>query len=176
MSKERGKEFLETRSSIEDWSIPARFSDWLSPIEDLSVLKTAFICIKMDKKEELIHLFEKYRGYILELPENWDGYGAPSFNNEILKRVSNLLEKVFQSLWNEMIEISLPLIQPVPDGSVDINWETDKFELLVNIPSEDNKLVNIYGEKIGFPLEEIENRSNYELAILVITHWLKRII
>ena len=112
----------------------------------------------------------------MNLSDNWDGYGAQPFNEETLRRAYNLLENILDHFWNNMIDISIPLIQPVPDGSVDINWETDEFELLINTPQDTKKQVNLYGERINFPEEEIEMHIPYDLVELVIIQWLTKIL
>ena len=169
------KRRLQEKFSSEDWIIPTKSLNWASPQIDLSQVRSAFIHSKLIREEELNNSFEEYRNYIINLPDNWDGYGAQSFNETTLNRACFLSKNILEKLWNDMIEIPIPLIQPVPDGSIDINWETDKFELLINIPEEQNELVNLYGEKLGYPQEELEVRSNYDLIANVIIAWLKKI-
>ena len=74
-----------------------------------------------------------------------------------------------------MVDVPFPLISPVPDGSVDINWETDKFELLINVPAKDNLLVNLYGERMSHPEDEVEVRINYDMAAQYVIPWLIKV-
>ena len=168
------KRFQENNPS-EEWIVTTGPLDWASPKIDLTQVRRTSIHTKLKRGVELNSSFEKYRSYIMNLPDNWDGNDAPSFNEKTLERVFSLLKNILDKLWNEMIKISIPLIQPVSDGSIDINWETDKFELLINIPEEQNELINLYGEKLGYPQEELEVRSNYDLIANVIIAWLKKI-
>lgn len=161
---------------VEDWIKPTKPIDWASIPTTLSEVRTMYTYTKLERKEELDNTFEKYKNYILNLSYNWDGYGAQPFNEETLRRAYNLSENILDHFWNDIIDISIPLIQPVPDGSIDINWETDEFELLINISPESNKQVNLYGEKINSPEEEIEMHIPYDLVESVIIQWLIKIL
>ena len=142
---------------------------------NLDEIRNLFISINPDKEKKLGLLLDARVKQILSLQENWDEEGAEKFSKDTLERVCSLLKAVFQDLWNEMIDIPFPLIQPVPDGSIDINWETENFELLVNIPSTPDELVNFYGEKIDHPENEIEVRINYNLITQSIIPWLIKV-
>jgi hypothetical protein len=170
------KEEFQENNPSEEWIVPTKPLDWASPKIELTQVRRTFIHAKLTRGVELNSSFEKYRSYIMNLPDNWDGNGAPSFTENTFERASFLLKNILNKLWNNMDEIPIPLIQPVPDGSIDINWETDKFELLINISPETNKQVNVYGEKIDSPEDEIEMYIPYDLAELGVIQWLKKIL
>ncbi|HEC37387.1 hypothetical protein LCGC14_0594750 [marine sediment metagenome] len=157
-----------------NWIEPKKSFNWVSVTPALRNLKTSHTFGKLDKRGELNTTLEKYKNYILNLSSNWDGYGAQPINEETLKRAYSLIENILQYFRDKMIEISIPLVQPVPDGSIDINWENDSFELLINISSETDKQVNLYGEKINSPEEEIEMHIPYDLVESMIIKWLKK--
>jgi hypothetical protein len=46
----------------------------------------------------------------------------------------------------------VPLIGPGPDGSVDLHWKQEKWELLVNIPSGVNQQAAFYGDDYGIQI------------------------
>lgn len=138
--------------------------------------KNLFLSVKADKERRLEQLLNKRKEHILNLKENWDDDGAEMFTIATFQRVSGLLKRFYQDLWNNMVDAPFPLISPVPDGSIDINWETDKFELLINIPSMENNLVNIYGENPGHPEDEIEVRINFDMVAQYIIPWLNKVI
>lgn len=142
---------------------------------NLQEIKNLFISVKATKERKLEKLLDKRVNHILNLPENWDINGAEKFKKETLERVSNLLKKILQELWDQMVDIPLPLISPVPDGSVDVNWETDKFELLINVPAKGNMLVNLYGERMSHPEDEVEVRINYDMATQYVIPWLIKV-
>lgn len=81
---------------------------------------------------------ESAKQKILNLPNNWDEEGAKRYKEETLDRVVEFIRKLSYLLWKETQKlIHVPNISPVPDGSIDIHWKNDNYDLLVNIP-EDN--------------------------------------
>jgi hypothetical protein len=46
----------------------------------------------------------------------------------------------------------VPLIGPGPDGSVDLHWKQEKWELLVNIPAGINQQATFYGDDYGIQM------------------------
>lgn len=81
---------------------------------------------------------ESAKQKILNLPNNWDEEGAKRYKEETLDRVVDFIRKLSYLLWKETQKlIHVPNISPVPDGSIDIHWKNDNYDLLVNIP-EDN--------------------------------------
>lgn len=50
---------------------------------------------------------------------------------------------------NEDCIIDAPRIDPGPNGSIDLNWESDDFELLVNIRADPNEPAGFYGDDKG---------------------------
>jgi len=45
--------------------------------------------------------------------------------------------------------IDAPHIHPGPDGSIDIHWKNDNYELLLNVPVEEGSLAGFYGDNIS---------------------------
>lgn len=142
---------------------------------NLQKIKDLITSIKIDKEQALENLINERFNGILKLRKNWDDNDAETFQKETTIRVRKLLENIFQTLWDNLIDAPFPLIQPVPDGSIDINWETDIFELLINIPSNPSELINFYGEKINHPEDEIEVRINYDLVSQYVIPWLTKV-
>ncbi len=142
---------------------------------DLNEVRSLFISVKLDKEKQLDKMLDEREKQILSLRSNWDDNGAEPFTEDTLKRVRMILKEIFRGLWKEMMDIPLPLVQQVPDGSIDINWETEVFELLINIPSSLNELVNFYGEKLDHPEDEIEVRINFNLATKYLIPWLIKV-
>jgi len=142
---------------------------------DLNEVRSLFLSIKLDKQKQLDKMLDEREKEILNLQYNWDDNGAEPFSEDTLKRVRTILKEIFHKLWKEMMDVPLPLIQQVPDESIDINWETEVFELLINIPSTLDELVNFYGEKPGHPEDEIEIRINYDLVTRYLIPWLIKV-
>ena len=139
---------------------------------DKKINDKTVISLKSKFKSEI----EKVHKGIARLKDNWDSKGSKGFDNEIWNKVSKLLREILFYLWENMIEVPIPAILPCSDGSIDINWETEKFELLVNIPPDNQELVNIYGEKPGHKEDEIEVRIKFDLVKPVIIEWLRIIM
>jgi len=130
-------------------------------------------------KDNIIKLDEKLREYsenIVGLPDNWDEEGSKAITIEAWNHTTTLLRKILYDLWYNGFDISIPLVLPNTDGSFDIDWETEEFQLLLTIPANIKELVHIYGEKSGQPEYELEVRINYELVQGVIVEWMKKIL
>jgi hypothetical protein len=70
-----------------------------------------------------------------------------TFNSLTFKRASNFLIKYSKTILNRFnTVIDKPNIYPGPDGSIDIFWKNSSYELLLNIPSEENFLATFYGD------------------------------
>lgn len=128
------------------------------------------------REDRLKTLIEESKEYILSLPDNWDGYGADIIDYDSLERAINLLQRLLKNLWKEMFEVPLPRIQPVPDGSIDLNWKTEKFELLINIPSINDNTVCAYGEHIGHPEDLLDHKGKIDGIDLILNTWLKKVL
>ena len=79
------------------------------------------------------------------------------------------------AIWENLHNLSIPSILPVPDSSIDIHWDTNIFELLINIPLKSNALIHYSGEPKGHPENEIEGRCIDELVELVLINWMRKI-
>lgn len=76
---------------------------------------------------------------LLRLKENWDDEGAKPIEPRAVERAHDFLRC---ATWG-----AIPAFCPVADGSVDLWWRTDKFELLVNLPAEGDG--SFYGDNLG---------------------------
>ena len=130
-------------------------------------------------KDNIIKLDEKLRKYsegIVGLPDNWDEEGSKAITIEAWNYTTSLLREILYDLWYNGFDISTPIVLHNTDGSFDIDWETEDFQLLLSIPTNIKELVHIYGEKSGQPEYELEVRINYELVQGVIVEWMKKIL
>ena len=73
--------------------------------------------------------------YILDLKENWDDEGAIGYDFDVWRKavlfISKLSTKIYKS-YGQVIKT--PKIYHGPKGSIDIYWENESFNLLINIP------------------------------------------
>lgn len=138
-------------------------------------LKKAQIVKFRNFKDNFDKMVEKYSQGVVGLKNNWDEEGSKGYDIELWDRTIKLLKNLLFNLWDNLLDVPIPSILPSPDGSFDLNWETDMFELLVNIPGDNHESVSIYGERIGHKEDEIEVRLRYELAMPVLMQWLRMI-
>lgn len=87
---------------------------------------------------------------ILDVPDDWDGEGTPAYSRATWERATSFVTHYAQRLWVEHgIRIPAPKILPGPDGSIDVHWEQESFELLVNVPAESTQRAEFYGDDYG---------------------------
>lgn len=98
------------------------------------------------------------------------------FDPKIWDRIENFLRTLLSRYLQEFGELPYPnIFLDSSDGSYDVHWNTEQFELLLCIPADLNSLVHISGEKYGSPQFEIEARINFEFITEWILDWLKKI-
>ena len=84
--------------------------------------------------------------YILQLADNWDDEGSPSYDAQTWNRAVKFVLKNAVSLWTkEYFKTDAPAIHNGPDGSIDIHWKSPVTELLVNIPADCQQPATYYG-------------------------------
>jgi hypothetical protein len=75
--------------------------------------------------------------YILDLRKGWDDGGSLMVTEQTWKRATGFLEKLTERLWSEKkLLMVMPSIMQGPNGSIDLHWETDEYELLINVPGD----------------------------------------
>jgi hypothetical protein len=85
---------------------------------------------------------------ILDLEDDWDGEGSIAYSEATWKRATDFVWKNAMALWDSCeCMVSAPRITPGPSGSIDLYWETDSHELLVNIPAAEDQPATYYGER-----------------------------
>lgn len=84
---------------------------------------------------------------ILKLKNNWDGEGSKRYSKETLKNALGFLVNYVNWIWDEKGTcIPSPRILPGPDGSIDLFWKRNNYDLLINIPESPNTTANFYGD------------------------------
>jgi len=63
-----------------------------------------------------------------------------------------------------------PRIGLGPDGSIDLHWKQSKWELLVNVPSDDSQVAVFYGDDYG--VAKIRGSFDPKTVNLGIVNWL----
>jgi hypothetical protein len=85
---------------------------------------------------------------MLSWGDDWDDEGSPHFEEATWKRATGFLERHARLLFKRGAVLPTPRILPGPNGSIDLHWETNGRELLINV-SPGNTLAGFYGEAAG---------------------------
>lgn len=91
---------------------------------------------------------------ILNLKTNWDGENSEGFSKETWIGVSNfLLNYSYKIYHNYGNLIDLPKIYPSSNGSIDLDWETDNYGMIINV-AKGGQLATYYADNIGKQMTE----------------------
>jgi hypothetical protein len=107
------------------------------------------IAANKEQQLSLDHILEAIRESrkILSLKDDWDTEGSPGYSEKIWKRATNFLLGHARKLMERYaVRIPAPSILPGPDGSIDLHWKTQDYELLVNIPANNSEQASFYGD------------------------------
>lgn len=98
------------------------------------------------KLVDLSFIIEKSK-YLLELKDNWDGEGAEGYDPQTwiraVKFICNYATRIYHA---DKKIIIFPVVYHGPSGSIDLLWETDKYNLLFNFPKAPDSPANFYGD------------------------------
>ncbi|MGH7900630.1 MAG: hypothetical protein ACRENZ_02725, partial [Thermodesulfobacteriota bacterium] len=96
--------------------------------------------------ESLYNSIEESK-YILELEENWDGEGSPTYKQSTWRRAIEFISNYAIWIFSETNRIiDAPKIYHGPNGSIDILWKKENYRLLINIPDDAEKPASFYGD------------------------------
>jgi hypothetical protein len=110
---------------------------------------------------------------ILDLEVDWDGESSVAYTQETFDRAVNFLTAHSAKL-HEMCKLHLPVpnIGPGPNGSIDLHWKNEDWELLVNIPGDVSRPASFYGDDYG--VQKIKGSLDPKTINLGIVAWLMR--
>jgi hypothetical protein len=84
---------------------------------------------------------------ILDLKYNWDDNGAIPINPVIFERVKHFLESYAERIYEVCGKIlKMPDIVPVKDGSIDLEWNLENSNFLINFKNTTEEIAFYYGE------------------------------
>jgi len=87
---------------------------------------------------------------ILDIEPDEDAGIIEPYNEATLHRAAEFLRKHASWLWkNHSVIIAAPRLEPGPNGSIDIHWNTSDYELLVNIRKDPSQRAGFYGDDRG---------------------------
>ena len=108
---------------------------------------------------------------ILDLKEDWDGEGALPYSREVWERAIQFVRRyALKSHERFGAIVSAPRILPGPNGSIDVHWKEEKFELLVNIPADPKIYASFYGD--DYSAARIKGTFDPELENIGLIFWL----
>lgn len=73
---------------------------------------------------------------ILLLKEGFDGEGSKSYSRETIERAKEHIQKMKRFMLERGVSISEPSFLPVSNGSIDLHWKNDNYEILLNVPEK----------------------------------------
>ena len=112
-------------------SIPHAPDDFWPPNSEPSIATTGLLDKAIESSKDM-----------LKLENNWDGEGAVRISGQTWQKAVNFLTR-HRFTWD--LEQNVPTISPLPNGSIDLHWKSEKFELLVNI-QEKSEQAGVYGD------------------------------
>ncbi len=105
------------------------------------------------------------------LEDDWDGEGAGKFQGGMLARVANFVKQLATRAWQvKQRVIKPPSILPCPDGSVDIQWRSREFDLLVNVPGDINDPITFSAD--DYRGNEARGTCDLDASNPVLVSWL----
>lgn len=88
--------------------------------------------------------------YILDLADNWDDEGSRGYQMSTWQRATSFLFKLSLKAWESFrVAIDAPKIYHGPNGSIDMLWKTDKYQILANFPDDPSLPATFYGNDSG---------------------------
>lgn len=109
----------------------------------------------------------KFAEKILTLEDNWDNNGAEKISSDTWLAAVSFLVKYSETVYtNGGLIIDAPNIYPSASGSIDIDWETETYGLLINI-AKGGKVATYYGDdKLEQKTEGIFNPIKFNINLL----------
>ncbi len=102
--------------------------------------------LELPNAEQIVAAVEHART-LLDLGDNWDGEGSPSYSEATLERASDFLIASSVGLWEHYGRVMpLPQIEPGPGGSIDFHWQVGAREILLNLPANSDDMLDFCGD------------------------------
>lgn len=144
-------QYNKPQKSIKGWDVYKNLLETICVIDVSDYSKQNAYLDKFFKYPERKHgevnkIITEANSY-LKYQDNWDEEGSPGYLKATLERTKNILIK-----FNEYIQIKykvstiMPEINPGPDGSFDLYWESGSKTFLLNVPKDFNCPVSYCGE------------------------------
>ena len=101
---------------------------------------------RFSTKRDIIEFYKDKIREIANLNENWDGYGSKSFKNHTIQNTIFFLAKLIDNFEDQYEkELPKPMLFPGDNGSMNMEWGGEGFDLLITIPEDETSLAGLYG-------------------------------
>jgi hypothetical protein len=80
------------------------------------------------------------------LPEDWDEAGASVIDSPTVETATRFLRAASEMASAIGRSLPLPVVSPCHDGSIDLFWKSNAYQLLVNIQPPHANESDFYGE------------------------------
>jgi len=108
-------------------------------LENLSITLNGEVIASIPDELKNLYIEINNSKYILDLLDNHDDQGGERYRIETWKKAIIFLTEYMSWVLKESGKtVSSPKIFHGPDGSIDFQWKTNDFKLLINIPVENN--------------------------------------
>lgn len=117
---------------------------------------------------------------LLTLPNDWDDEGASATDFPTLKKAVDFIVKYSEYILKTPrdIVIDTPDIDILRDGSISVNWETDKGSFLIIFKRGEHEFTYLYGKdretKRTFPYAIKNDQSIDQITALWMSQYLKK--
>lgn len=113
----------------------------------LKVLQDFEIKLPIEFREhELVKAIQKSTK-IISYSNNWDGEGSKGYSKTTYVNAISFLVKYVKWVWDEKIyALPTPKILPGSNGSIDLYWKKNSYDLIITIPEAPNLVAHYYGD------------------------------
>lgn len=128
---------------------------------------------RFQTKRDVIDFYKSEIREIVNLNENWDGYGSKSFKSHTIKNTIFFLAKLIDNFEDECEKkLPRPMLFPGNNGSMNMEWGGAGFDLLITIPEDEISLAGLYG--INSSKDEIQYDFNIFQVREELIKWLNK--
>jgi hypothetical protein len=129
---------------------------------------------KMNSLSSMQKYFQEKKEIIDSDIEEWIELGCKPIEDDCFKRTIKIVSDILYELWNNDIKMELPEILPCQDGTININWEVESYNLLINIPTNSDELIDFYGKNFSDNSKNIIGKFSFEMLNEVIIKWIMK--
>lgn len=143
------------------------------PLVAKSIVKSTTLSTRLPIKLKHIEARINNAQPILTLMDNWDDEGAYKIPKNVYDNALLFLKKYSLFILNDLkTVIAAPEINPVKDGSIDLEWHTPHARMLINI--KNNGVIAYYGDNYN-DLNSIKGKILVEPIETFLAVWMRKL-